>query len=170
MKPSWRVFATHENIKQLRSSLNNFIRLHYLHSNYPKIKSIISFLNECLFSKVTSNPHHVLHQILPPVKSTTMRCWDKRTIYKNKHSLFTIAKHSSLVFSLFNKLIILDVRRFWFEWFFLLFFYFFFHRSFSVQCGISWLITFSAPEFYFFFLYLFVSHILYHYQRQFKLI
>ena len=98
--------------------------------------------------------------------------WDAETnaqIYKNNHSLFTIAKQSSLVFSVLNKLIRLDVHRFWFESFLLLFFHFF-RRSLSVQCEISWLITFSSPEFYFFFFYSVVRHILYHFQRKFKLI
>ena len=80
--------------------------------------------------------------------------WDAETnaqIYKNKHSLFTIAKHFSLVFSVLNKLIILDVHRFWFEYFFLLFLYFFSPFIFSsmrnfmtdnIQC--SWILFFLS--------------------------
>ena len=69
--PSWRGFANHEHIKQLQSLLNKLIRLNYLPPNYPKIKSIFASLDERLFSRVISNPHHVLHQVLPPVKSTS---------------------------------------------------------------------------------------------------
>ena len=56
--------------KGIQSLLNKLIRLNYLPPNYPKIKSIFASLDERLFSRVTTNSHHVLHQILPPVKST----------------------------------------------------------------------------------------------------
>ena len=69
--PSCCGFANHEYLKQLQSLLNKLIRLNYLLPNYPKIKSIFASFDERLFSRVTSNPHHVLHQILPPVKSTS---------------------------------------------------------------------------------------------------
>ena len=51
--PSWCGFVNHEHIKQLQSLLNKLMRLNYLPSNYPKIKSIIASLDERLFSRVT---------------------------------------------------------------------------------------------------------------------
>ena len=69
--PSWRGFANREHIKQLQSSLNKIIRLNYLPPNYSKIKAIFASFDKRLFSRVTNNPHHILHQILPPVKSTS---------------------------------------------------------------------------------------------------
>ena len=60
--PSWCGFANSEHIKQLQSSLNKLIRLNYLPPSYPKIKAIFASLDKRLFSRVISNPHHVLHQ------------------------------------------------------------------------------------------------------------
>ena len=59
------------NMKQLQSLLNKLMRLNYLPPNYPKVEAIFVSLDERLFSRVTNNPHHVTHQILPPVKSTS---------------------------------------------------------------------------------------------------
>ena len=69
--PSWCGFAKREHLKKLQSLLNKFMRFNYLSPNYPEIKAIFSSFDERLFSRVTNNPHHVLHQILPPVKSTS---------------------------------------------------------------------------------------------------
>ena len=67
---SWCGFANNEHIKQIQSLLNKLIRFNYLPPNYPKIKAIFASL-ERLFSRGTNNPHHVLHQTLPSVKSTS---------------------------------------------------------------------------------------------------
>ena len=110
--PSWCGFANSEHLKQLQPLLNKFIRFNYLPSNYPKIKAIFSSLDERLFSRVTNNPHHVLHQILPPVKST-FRDMRKRTHnYTKTFTPPTKTRHSSLVFSILNNLIILIVHHF----------------------------------------------------------
>ena len=57
--------------EQIHYLLNKLIRFYYLPLNYLEIKSIFASLDERLFSRVTNNPHHVLRQILPPVKSTS---------------------------------------------------------------------------------------------------
>ena len=122
--PSWCGFANHEHIKQLQSLLNKVIRLNYLPANYLKIEAIFASLDERLFSRVkrvTNNPHHVHHQIFPPVKSTS-RDMRRRTHNYTKQFSPTKATHSFLVFSILNKLIILIVHHFQFEPFFLLFF------------------------------------------------
>ena len=69
--PSWCGFANHEHMKQLQSLLNKLIRLNFLPPNHLKIKSIFASLDDSLLSRVTSNPHHVLHQIILPVNSAS---------------------------------------------------------------------------------------------------
>ena len=81
--PSWCEFSNNEHIKQLQFLLNKLIMPTYLPPNYPKIKAIFSSLGERLFSGVTSNPHHLLHQILPSVKYT-FRDTRRRTHNYNK--------------------------------------------------------------------------------------
>ena len=110
--PSWCGFANNEHIKQLQSLLNKLIRLNYLPLNYPKIKAIFSSPDERLFLRVNNNQHHVLHQILPPVKSHNVICENERTITRKQFTPLTKTKHSFLVFSIPNKLIILIVHRF----------------------------------------------------------
>ena len=108
--PSWCGFAYSEHIKQLQSSLNKLIRLKYLPSNYPKIKAIFSSLDELLFSRVTNNSHHVLYQILQPVKSTSRDMRKQTPNYtKTIYSSYE-GKTSFLIFSTLYKLIILIVH------------------------------------------------------------
>ena len=81
-------FAKNENIKKLQFFLNKLIRLNYFPIDYPEIKAIFVSLDERLFSRVTNNPHHVLHQILPTVKSTS------RDVRRRTHN-YTKTIHSS---------------------------------------------------------------------------
>ena len=69
--PSWSGFINQQQLKQLQSLLNKLIRLNYLPISYPPISTIFHTLDSRLFLKVTTNPHHVLHQILPPKKKAT---------------------------------------------------------------------------------------------------
>ena len=110
--PSWCGISNNEHIKQLQSLLNKHIMFNYFPPNYPKIKSIFTSLDEHLFLRVTCNPHHVLHQILPLVKSPSR---DMRRRTHNTPKQFTPptkTKNSFLVFSILNKLIILVVHHF----------------------------------------------------------
>ena len=100
--PSWRGFANHEHLKQLQSLLNKLIRFYYFFPNYPTIKSIFASLDERLFSRVTNNPHHVLHQILPPVKSTPHDMRRRTHNYTEIIYSATRTKHSFLVFLILN--------------------------------------------------------------------
>ena len=65
---------------EIQSSLNKLMGLNYLPFNYHKMKAIFASPDERLLPKVTCKPHHVLHQILPPVKSTSRDMRDERTI------------------------------------------------------------------------------------------
>jgi len=69
--PSWSGFINQQQLTQLQSLLNKLIRLNYLPINYPSISTIFQTLDARLFIKITTNHHHVLHQILPPPKKTT---------------------------------------------------------------------------------------------------
>ena len=86
--PSWCGFANSEHVKQLQSLLNKLIRLNYFPLNYPKVKAIFPSFDELLFSRVTNNPHHVLRQILQPVKSTS-RDMRRRTHNNTKKIYFS---------------------------------------------------------------------------------
>ena len=87
--PSWCGFDNNEHIKQLQSLHNKLRRFNYLPPNYPKIKAIFASLDEGLFSKVTDNPHHVLHQILPHVKSTSRDMPRRTHNYTKQFTSFT---------------------------------------------------------------------------------
>ena len=80
-RPSWCGFANSEHIKQLQSILNKLIRINFLSPNYPKLKAMFASFDECSFSGFTNNQHHVLHQILPPAKSTSSDMRTRRHNY-----------------------------------------------------------------------------------------
>ena len=85
------------------------------------INSIFISLDERLFSRVTSNPH--LHYIRSSHLSSLhpVICGDERTTTPKQFTPPTKTKHSFLVFSILNKLIILIVHRLLFQHFFSLF-------------------------------------------------
>ena len=43
----------------------------YLPSNFEHANSLVECMDSKLFHNVLYNPHHVLNQLLPPVKDTT---------------------------------------------------------------------------------------------------
>ena len=98
--PLWRGFANSEHIKQLQSLLHKLIRFNYLLPNYPKIKAIFPPLDERLFSRVTNNPHHVLHQILPPVMSTSRGMRRRKHNYTKK--IYSSYQDETFLSRLFN--------------------------------------------------------------------
>ena len=111
--PSRCGFANNEHIKQLQSLLNKLIRINYLPPNYPKIKAIFASLDVNVCSQelpITRTMHSIRSSHLPSLHP--MICEDERTITPKQFNLRSKTKHSFLVFSILNKLIILIVHRF----------------------------------------------------------
>ena len=67
--PSWSGFTTRQQLQQLQSLINKLIRLQYLPSSYPNITNIFSTLDSRLFNKIESNTNHVMHHLLPSIKT-----------------------------------------------------------------------------------------------------
>ena len=110
--PSGCGFADHEHIKQLQSLLNELIKLNYLPLNYPKkIQYFLLMINACsqelpvtrIMHSIRSSHLSSLHPVI---------CEDELTITPKQFISVTKTKHSSLVFSILNKLIILIVHHF----------------------------------------------------------
>ena len=98
--PFWRGFSYNQYIKQLQSLLKKLIILNFPPPNYPQIKAIFAPLDERLFSRVTSNPHHVLHQILPPVKSTSRDM--RRPTHNYTKTIYSSFQHKTFLPRLLN--------------------------------------------------------------------
>ena len=64
--PAWWGFARKEDIERLQSILNRARRWNYYSG--PSISELCSQREKHLFNTVLTNPHHVLHQFLPPKK------------------------------------------------------------------------------------------------------
>ena len=68
--PAWWGFANEGEKKRLQSILNRATRWGFYPKNGPTLEAICSHRESNLFFSVLSNPSHVLHQFLPPVKNS----------------------------------------------------------------------------------------------------
>src|SRR5260221_12771155 len=68
--PSWRGFATSEELARLQKVLNRAFRWG-LHGGTPlhTLDALADRADKLLFKKLTNNPAHVLHALLPPERS-----------------------------------------------------------------------------------------------------
>jgi len=66
-------------------------RYGYLPSNYEQVHSLVECMESNLFHNVLYNPHHVLYQLLPPVKDTIYN------LRQRSHSLTLSSEDSNLI-------------------------------------------------------------------------
>jgi hypothetical protein len=71
--PSWWGFTTEGDKNRLQSILRKAIKWNFYGRDDPSIELIIIKRENSLFKSVLSNPNHVLHQFLPPVKLTNYK-------------------------------------------------------------------------------------------------
>ena len=67
---AWWGFANAETRKRFQSVLNRCYRLGFLPSDSATFETLV--LDQCstLFNDIENNNYHVLHQLLPPIRST----------------------------------------------------------------------------------------------------
>ena len=68
--PVWFGFLNEESKRRCQAVLSRMRRLGYLGGDLGNFSEICAKADEGLFRAVTSNPDHVLHRLLPPVKDT----------------------------------------------------------------------------------------------------
>ena len=68
--PSWWGFTTVGERERMTALLNKLIRQGYLPTSTPTIEELCAKADEALFSAVLSDPGHVLHRLLPPIRET----------------------------------------------------------------------------------------------------
>ena len=69
--PAWWGFTSAEDRQRLQAVLNRAIRWTLYSSADPSIGQVCRRFDEKLFSTVLNSSDHVLHSLLPPVKSTS---------------------------------------------------------------------------------------------------
>ena len=89
--PAWWGFTKAEDKDKLQAVLNRAKRWGYYKANDPNIAELCSKREDQLFKNVLSNPHHVLHQFLPPVKTFSYN------LRKRGHNRELPTKSTSLV-------------------------------------------------------------------------
>ena len=67
--PAWWGFAAADDKQKLQAVVNRAIRWGNCDPSGPNLEQICSRREADLFAKVLSNPNHVLHALLPPLKS-----------------------------------------------------------------------------------------------------
>ena len=88
--PAWWGFASASNKQRLQAVLNKAIRWGFYSSSAPSFEEICARKDTLLFNNVLSNPNHVLHHLLPPVKVTSYNLRGSTT-----HGRILPTKHSS---------------------------------------------------------------------------
>ena len=69
--PAWAGFTNWEDNARLQSVLNRVQRAGFLPPNFHKFKQIIDAADVQLFRSIISNDDHILHQLLPAVKTNS---------------------------------------------------------------------------------------------------
>ncbi|ESN97032.1 hypothetical protein HELRODRAFT_178475 [Helobdella robusta] len=80
--PSWSDFATQQQLQQLQSLIQKLIRFNYLPASYPTVTQIFNVLDSRLFKIVENNNNHVIHPLLPPIKTTTHNLRQRKHNYQ----------------------------------------------------------------------------------------
>ena len=88
--PSWWSFANIEQKLKLQAIINKCIKWGFYSKKDPTLNEIIDKNEECLFNKILSNPHHILHQFLPP------QIDHKYQTRKRRHNLQLPVKQNTL--------------------------------------------------------------------------
>ena len=68
--PSWWGFLDSESKIRIQSFLNKTVRQGFLPSTFPTFAELCTIADDKLFSSIQSDENHVLHQLLPPIKTT----------------------------------------------------------------------------------------------------
>ena len=69
--PAWAGFTNCEDNARLQSVLNKVQRAGFLPPNFQKFKQIVDAADVQLFRSIISNEDHILHQLLPAVKTNS---------------------------------------------------------------------------------------------------
>jgi len=68
--PAWWGFANKSQTDCLEGTLRRAVRWGLYPQNGPPLATIVNKADTTLFRKILSNSQHVMHRLLPPVKST----------------------------------------------------------------------------------------------------
>ena len=68
--PVWHGFLNEESKKRCQAVLNRMKRAGYLGEDFKSFAELCEEADVGLFKAVTSNPDHVMYQLLPPLKNT----------------------------------------------------------------------------------------------------
>ena len=67
--PAWWGFVRVEGRTRLQATIRRLVPSRYLPESYQSFEQLCRKADSNLFSTIISNPAHVLHQLLPPVKT-----------------------------------------------------------------------------------------------------
>ena len=68
--PAWWGFANSETRKRFQAVLDRCCRLGLLPLDFPSFENLVLELSFTLFNDIEYNSYHVLHQLMPPLRST----------------------------------------------------------------------------------------------------
>lgn len=68
--PSWSGFLSAADCSRLQAILNKAVRYGFLPKHSPSINDLFQSADQSLFQSIIHNSHHVLHQLLPPIKNS----------------------------------------------------------------------------------------------------
>jgi hypothetical protein len=68
--PAWWGFISEEAKCQLEAFIRKACRFNYYSPSKPSFHQLVATLESNLFHSITTNPHHCLHPLLPPLKTS----------------------------------------------------------------------------------------------------
>ena len=102
--PAWAGFLSAAEIIRLQAIINKAIRYGFLLRHSPSVSDMFHSADLSLFQSVIRNPHHVLHQLLPPVKNSGYALRSKSHQYILPNISTAIAKKSFI-----NRMLYTDI-------------------------------------------------------------
>ena len=70
LSPVWWGFTDASDKQRLQAAITRAQRLGFLPSSTPPLSELCGQADDTLFSAIVCNQYHVLHGLLPPIKST----------------------------------------------------------------------------------------------------
>ena len=68
--PAWSGFLSAADHSRLQAILNKAVRYGFLPKHSPSINELFQSADQSLFQSIIHDSHHVLHQLLPPIKNS----------------------------------------------------------------------------------------------------
>ena len=101
--PAWWGMLDEDCRECLQALLTKIKKQGLLSSTHPTMKELCDAADSRLFGEILYNPHHVLHNLLPPVRNQTYN-----TRWRSHNRMIPLIKDSTFKKTFINRLLLKD--------------------------------------------------------------